>query len=455
VSARCALIAALAAACTSPSPRPAAVADRADGRGHEAVVAYEGTIAVEGHFRAPGEVRTQSVAWRIHTDGVGRHRLDASTWDGDRADAVVATTWLTAGALVERTGDGAPRSLAGDEAIDARISIEWCLPATLLAGSDVAGGDMTSSVDDDGVLRRVTRAVAHPRLGDVTDEARYGTYVVHDGLRVPTAIHIVRHGSDATWRVDLRLVEARRADDAAALSPPLAPPAPPAPAEAITVTRLADHVWSLAVDDVDTRSVVVELADQVAVVDAPLSARVGERIVDVVAARFPGKPIRHAFFSHYHPHYTGGLRAMVAAGATIVGGPAGTRWVEHLARLPFRRAPDRLALSGVAPTVHAFTERFVLEDATSRLEAIDIGAESEHTDEYVVFYLPRARLLVQGDLGWYRTKDGTLRASRRARALLAAIAKRGLAVDTIAQSWPVHGVPATLSLVELHALAAR
>lgn len=146
---------------------------------------------------------------------------------------------------------------------------------------------------------------------------------------------------------------------------------------------------------------------------------------------------------------------MVAAGATIVGGPAGTRWVEHLARLPFRRAPDRLARSGAAPTVHAFTGRFVLEDASGRLEAIDIGAESEHTDEYVVFYLPRARLLVQGDLGWFRAKDGTLRASRRARALLAAIDRRGLAVDTVAQSWPVHDVPATLSLVELRALAAK
>jgi hypothetical protein len=72
-----------------------------------------------------------------------------------------------------------------------------------------------------------------------------------------------------------------------------------------------------------------------------------------------------------------------------------------------------------------------------RLDAIDIGEASQHTAEYVVFYLPGARVLLEGDLGWFTRDDGTPRVGGRAAGLLAALDARGLAIDTMVQTWPV------------------
>lgn len=118
-------------------------------------------------------------------------------------------------------------------------------------------------------------------------------------------------------------------------------------------------------------------------------------------------------FGHHHPHYTGGLRAFAAAGAIVLAPAGNARAAEALLRRPFTLAPDRLARSGLTPRVEAFRGRRVIEEGPTRIEAIDIGAASEHTDEYVVFYLPRQRLLFQGDLGWSATPGGGIRAGRR------------------------------------------
>src|SRR5215208_2025308 len=108
---------ALSAACARA---PVDSARLAPHEGGAADLHYEGTIAVEGHFRAPGEVRTQSASWRIRTDGHAAHRLDVASWEGDaRGEASVDATWMTAGTLVARTGDAAATSLTGAEAEDA------------------------------------------------------------------------------------------------------------------------------------------------------------------------------------------------------------------------------------------------------------------------------------------------------------------------------------------------
>ena len=83
--------------------------------------------------------------------------------------------------------------------------------------------------------------------------------------------------------------------------------------------------------------------------------------------------------------------------------------------------------------------RFVLEHLRPGDIAIDIGAQSHHTDEYVVFWLPRQRLLFQGDLGWFGPDDAPRAGGRRARGLLQAIDERNLPVETLLQGWPVLG----------------
>jgi len=110
--------------------------------------------------------------------------------------------------------------------------------------------------------------------------------------------------------------------------------------------------------------------------------------------------------------------------------------------------------AGLPPNVDTLVAgRWRRADAVNELVAIDIGARSNHTDAYTVFWLPRQKLLFEGDLGWF-TRDGQVRASRRAAGLVEAIADAKLAPETVMQSWPVAGNAASLPFTKLRELVA-
>jgi hypothetical protein len=144
----------------------------------------------------------------------------------------------------------------------------------------------------------------------------------------------------------------------------------------------------------------------------------------------------------------------MARGATVVAPPLGADYAREFAARPFRSPPDALARSGRAPAIEPFTGQRSFRDDTNELVAIDIGKDSHHTDEYVVFWLPRQQLLFEGDLGWFMGPDGPRAGGTRARGLVKAIDDRRLPVVTLIQSWPTVGA-ATLPLADLRTLLSR
>jgi hypothetical protein len=156
-------------------------------------------------------------------------------------------------------------------------------------------------------------------------------------------------------------------------------------------------------------------------------------------------------FSHHHPHYLGGLRPFVAEGAKILTTRGNEKYVDEIAQRHFTMSPDRLENMPMYFDIEPFDGRRALKDSRNEIDAIDIGPLSSHTDEFLIFYFPRQKLLFQAELGWYMP-EGTLRASRRARGLLQAIDDNHLDVERLVQSWPMVGNRREVSLAELRAL---
>jgi glyoxylase-like metal-dependent hydrolase (beta-lactamase superfamily II) len=86
-------------------------------------------------------------------------------------------------------------------------------------------------------------------------------------------------------------------------------------------------------------SLFVVFQDHVVVVEAPLSEERSLAVLAKIAETAPGKPVRYLALTHYHSDHTGGLRAYIAKGVTIVTTPGNRGFVERLAKGRRRSAP--------------------------------------------------------------------------------------------------------------------
>ena len=418
----------------------------ADPPAEPVTIRYEGTLELEGHYAKPGETRPYHSEQRFSTDGRGRARLDWTTWlEGDSAREP-ETYIVHREAVYLRRAPGTPwLRLSGERARLGRLQALAGLPAQLLEDAKRRKGANAPKLDVDGErLRSYLVQHAHPRLGDVWDSVEL-TYDDDDLL--PHALTMKVFERDHSWTL-----AARRADmDTRAVEDSLLE----VPSrfeeereeEAVGAPKLVEitaGVWAAEMEDIDSRTLIVEFADHLAVIEWAVGSRNGERIVDSARRRWPKKPIRYAFFSHHHPHYLGGIRAAIAEGAVVVTTPGNVGMVRRAAHATFRLEPDRLSRKPADPEIRTFTDRFEIGDSTNRLVAINYGPHSLHTDEFVIFWLPRQKVLFEAELGWFGTGPA-LRTGRRAGELLVYLADNRLDVEKIVQSWPMRGTEAALT----------
>jgi glyoxylase-like metal-dependent hydrolase (beta-lactamase superfamily II) len=417
---------------------------------------YLGTVNLEAHFKRPGETRPFRSQQRFYTDGKDRVRLDWST--GAETDTAWAPeSYLVVGDRVYHRDapDARWQLLAGRKAHEGRLQAYAGFPEGV--GREVFSPRAQKRWKRVGKAKHLELFVepwAHPRLGDVRDSIRY---TWSEGDVAPRELRMSLHERDQQWMMTERLLSwSSEATAESLLQAPAAFDPPSTTPETLVdepkIVSLAPGIWSADMEDIDSRSLIVEFADYLAVIEIAVGSANGERIADAARRIWPQKPIRYAFFSHYHPHYAGGLRAMIAEDATVVTTPGNEAFVRGVAALPFTLEPDRLARTPRPLKVLTFPGRIEIGDSTNQLVAFNYGDRSQHTDEFAVFYLPRARLLFETELGWVRDDNGKLRAIRRAAPLLAWIDEQNLGVDRIVQSWPMHGNAPELSRAMLDSL---
>jgi glyoxylase-like metal-dependent hydrolase (beta-lactamase superfamily II) len=185
------------------------------------------------------------------------------------------------------------------------------------------------------------------------------------------------------------------------------------------------------------RSMVVAFRDFLLVVEAPLNSTVADAAIAKIKETLPGKPIKYLVLTHYHFDHSGGTRAFIAEGTTVITAPGNLLFLREMAASPRTFAPDRLSQRPTrleAETVEAVR---VISDGNRRVEVHNIGA-NPHCAEILVIYVPHAKLLFQADLAEVVTEGRRPLAHAGARHLLDTLTKLKLDVTTIAG---VHGIP--------------
>lgn len=227
-----------------------------------------------------------------------------------------------------------------------------------------------------------------------------------------------------------------------------APPAtaPPAGAGKRTV-RLAEGVHLVrGLDGGDYNSLLVDLGDAFAVVEAPVGAAAAREVLEAARALDPAKPIRHVIATHHHDDHAGGVPHLVQL--LRVEGSPGARVVTSPGNAAFFRdaTAARRTLAGPAVAPEAPAELVLVEDGElalgdgRTLRILDVGP-TEHAAEMLVAWLPESGILFQGDLIRF-PDEGPLEPARvHARRLLDYLESRGLEPRVVAG---VHGRPGTL-----------
>jgi glyoxylase-like metal-dependent hydrolase (beta-lactamase superfamily II) len=172
--------------------------------------------------------------------------------------------------------------------------------------------------------------------------------------------------------------------------------APPAP-RAVAVEKLGEGVHLVtALGGGGYNVLAVEFNDHVVAIEAPLTSQVSEQAIAEIKKAIPNKPIRYLAVTHHHGDHAGGLRAFVADGATIVTTPQNVPFVKSLVESKGLR--DGLA-NAPRPLKFELVEgkKRVFSDGSQTLELHDIGP-NPHAREMLVAYLPKQRILFQGDL---------------------------------------------------------
>jgi hypothetical protein len=177
--------------------------------------------------------------------------------------------------------------------------------------------------------------------GDVTVETSFADYENVGDLRLPASLTTrIDKYTTAVIRATRQIVDGEAGDlSAPAAAASAAPPGGPAP-PTIAVEELARGVWLLAGQS--HQSVLVEFADHLILIEAPNEARTLAVIAKARELR-PGKPLTHVVNSHHHFDHSGGIRAAVSEGLTVVAHKASARFFQETAARPHTIAPDALA----------------------------------------------------------------------------------------------------------------
>lgn len=304
------------------------------------------------------------------------------------------------------------------------------------------GDTLTLAVDaSSGLPAWVSWVGPDTNLGDLTYRAHFTGYQPVNGLLLPTGINTtIDFRGIVQWKlsVDRHALDADVGDLAAPPAVRAAPVPVPQP-PSIEATRLANGIWFLSGGA--GNSVLFEFRDHLTLYEAYGNELSTRAVIARARALVPTKPLTEVIISHHHFDHTGGLRAAVAEGLTIITARGNETLLREVASRPARLFPDALGRAPRPVRIRTVDDHLKMRDEALEIDLYRVIANSHMADALMV-HVPRERLLVQGDLF-----DVNWEAYWWGSSYLDNVRYRGIDVD---RDVPVHGRVLPFAEVQQH-----
>ena len=460
--------------CEQLSPEMQVIHDAADALGGAEAVQGVASLRIEGsgsNFRL-GQNRTPDAAlpaaavesYTLEMD-LQNHRMRAEVASANFASRVnTAVTGMDKN-VAYNIGQGGPQRAASAVAQE-RHAHFYHHPLTLLQAAlaegeaaavvgnlrqemghemvDITTADgsaLTLHVDaETNQVLMITSMDYNSHLGDVVTATSFGDFADAGGLMLPQAITNTIDGLPGR---ELRVSHVVNADiaDLAAPAEVASAPEPGPNAANVTDEEIADGVWFLAGQS--HHSVLVEFPEYTVLVEAPQHDTRALGVIARARELVPGKPLRYVVNTHHHFDHSGGLRAAVAEGLTVLTHETNQALYEELVSREHTITADHLAQNPAELMLEtvAGDETYELRDGNRVMELFRVG-DNPHADGSLLVYLPADRILIQADL-YIPGVGGPFAES--AAVLLQTIRDRELRVNQLV---PIHGMIQDLSDLE-------
>jgi glyoxylase-like metal-dependent hydrolase (beta-lactamase superfamily II) len=261
----------------------------------------------------------------------------------------------------------------------------------------------------------------HVNLGDVRISTTFADYAEVGGVKLP--MRLTTKTDDFTT-LDVRVGKQSLDADVDVAAPPAAAaasaPTPAAPT--VTSSEISPGIWHLAGGS--HRSVLIEFADRLLLFETPQNDARALAVIAEARRLRPAKPLTGVVNSHHHFDHSGGIRAAVSEGLTVITHQGNAAFFEEIVRRPHTLVPDALSKNPKPLKIETVDDEKVISDTAMTMHLYSVPGI--HTQTMLMAYFPRERLLVEADL--YEADEHI---HVFAPGLLEQIKKRNLRIDRI------------------------
>jgi glyoxylase-like metal-dependent hydrolase (beta-lactamase superfamily II) len=266
---------------------------------------------------------------------------------------------------------------------------------------------VNGTINDQNLVELVTTWIPNPVYGDMLYEWRYTEYKDLGGIKFPAVVHV--HQGDPVLNpahniMEIKVTSVQANVNVPAMTVPDVVRQATEPPVRVETQKLADGVWLLAGGT--HNSMAVEFRDFVAVVEAPLNEARSLAVIAEVNRLVPNKSIRYVVNTHHHFDHSGGLRTYLSQGTTVITSEANRDYYLRTLFYPAPRTlqPDRLStfypmfmVSRRPAPIETVNQKYVLSDGVRTMDIYPVQGLA-HTQNMLMAYLPKEKILVNADL---------------------------------------------------------
>jgi len=158
-------------------------------------------------------------------------------------------------------------------------------------------------------------------------------------------------------------------------------------------------------------NLIVAMRDHLVVFDAPYGEALSRTVIDLAKAKYPGKPIKYLVQTHHHMDHSGGLRAYVAEGATILVAAPTRAYFDRALRNPRTVANDAQQKARKPVRITEVKDQTTLkDDAGTEIRIYNI--KNPHAEGFLLGHVVKDNIVYVTDLisprGPVTRSEGTL-----------------------------------------------